>query len=136
MSKAVRITVGLLVVLVAAGFVFSRLGARPISTDLSGVGQGKPALVVAYENYTPAGANALERLSGVRADYEDRMLFRVADLGTPDGRAFASLHRLSNGVAVFLGHDGERVRVTAIPASEAELREQLDRKLAAVGLAD
>lgn len=133
MSRAVQISLVSLAVLVGAGFVIARLVAPPISTDLSGVGQGTPALVLAYENFSPAGGTALERIGRVRADYEDRMMFRVADLGTPDGKAFARRHGLSDAVAVFLTGDGRALRVADVPASEQELRQQLDLKLAHAG---
>lgn len=136
MSKVLRIGVGLLALVLVAGFVLSRLGPRPVSTDLAGLGQGMPALVLAYENFSPTGGSALDRLGRVRADYEDHMLFRVADLGTPEGQAFARRHGLADGVAVFVNGSGEPLRVMPVPATERELREQLDLKLAATGLAN
>lgn len=130
--------ISMVVMLVLAGgalLALLQLG-RPVHTDLSVVGQGRPALVLAYENFSPAGADALERLRAVRADYDERMEFVVADLGTPEGRAFATRHNLRNGTAVFLAPGGQPVRVTAIPADERRLREQLDLKLAQVGLGE
>jgi hypothetical protein len=63
---------------------------KPISTDLSIVGQGKPALVLVYENYSPASADALKRLNQVRSDYAASLEFVIADLGVPQGHAFAN----------------------------------------------
>lgn len=132
MAKKISVFVALLVALLAAAFIFTLVAVKPLSTDLSLVGQGQPALVLAYENYSPAGSEALERIRGVRAEYEGRLDFLVADLGTPQGRAFAERHGIRDGVAVFLRQDGEPLRVTGIPADQADLRRRLDGKLAEV----
>ena len=132
MAKTKIVSLGIVGVVVVAGVVVLWTAARPISSDLSALGQGRPALVLAYENYSPTGGEALARLDGVRADYEPRMDFRVADLGTPQGRTFAERHGLRDGLAVFLKPDGTPLRVTGIPADEQQLRRRLDAKLAAV----
>lgn len=134
MSKVSRISMVFMVVVLLAGalLVFAQLRSS-IHTDLSVVGQGKPALVLAYENFSPTSGDALERLRAVRADYDDRMEFVVADLGTPEGQAFALRHNLINGTVLFLGPDAQPLRIAEIPADEGQLREQLDLKLAQVG---
>ena len=129
MKKLAVSVVGLLVLL-AGVFVATGLLRAPMGSDLSVVGNGRPALVLAYENYSPAGGDALNRLKQVRADYEDRLQFVVADLGTPGGRAFAGRFNLADGVAVFLTRAGEATAVMTIPANEDALRRQLDRHLA------
>ncbi len=133
MAKKIAITFGVLVALLGGAFIFTVVAVKPLSTDLSAVGQGKPALVLAYENYSPAGAAALERLRHIKGDYEEYVDFLVADLGTPQGRTFADRHNIDNGVAVFLRQDGRPLRVTGIPADEEELRRRLDGKLVEVG---
>jgi hypothetical protein len=132
MAKTTIVSLGIAAVLVVAVVVVLLTAARPISSDLSALGQGRPALVLAYENYSPTGGEALARLGSVRADYEPRMDFRVADLGTPHGRAFADRHGLRDGLAVFLKPAGAPPRVPGIPADEQQLRQRLDAKLADV----
>lgn len=129
MVKTMAVT---LVALVALGYLLTTGVGKPISTDLSVIGQGKPALVLAYENFSPAGGDALNRLRKVRSDYGSRLDFVVADMGTPQGRAFANRYQLVDGQAVFLKQDGQPLRVTSIPADERELRSRLESKLAAV----
>jgi hypothetical protein len=123
MVKTIAVAAASLLALVAVGYFVTLGVVKPISTDLSVVGQGKPVLVLAYENFSPAGADAL---------YESRLDFVVADLGTPQGRAFANRYRLVDGQAVFLKQDGQALRVTSIPADERELRNRLESQLAAV----
>ena len=132
MVKTIAVTAASLLALVAVGY-FVTLGiVKPMSTDLSVIGQGKPVLVLAFENFSPAGGDALNRLRQVRSDYETRLDFVVADLGTPPGRAFANRYRLVDGQAMFLKQDGQALGVTSIPADERELRNTLESKLAAV----
>lgn len=116
----------------ALGYFVTQGIVKPVSTDLTVVGQGKPALVLAYENYSPTGGEALDRLRQVRGEYESRLHFVVADLGTPHGRAFADRFGLTDGQAIFIGPDGQAPQVIRIPGDGRELRTRLDRKLAAV----
>jgi hypothetical protein len=133
MLKRIGIVFAVIVALTAILFFATRSMINPMSTDLSVVGQGKPSLVLGFESYSPAGGDALNRLNAVRDDYEDRMVFVVADLGTPQGKAFARRYKLRDGVAIFLAPDGTPGRIDIIPADEQLLRQQLDSKLAGVG---
>jgi hypothetical protein len=136
MAKRIGISIAVAMVLIGGLFLFTKLALKPMDTDLSGIGQGTPALVLAFENYSPAGADALERLNKVRGDYEDRMMVLVADLGTPDGRGFAERFNLPDGVAVFMAPDGAPVTIISIPDTEGALRQRLEATLAEVGQAD
>jgi hypothetical protein len=117
-----------------AGLGYLKVAAigKPISTDLSTVGQGRPALVLVYENYSPAAADALKSLNQVRGDYSAQLDFVIADLGVPQGRAFANQHQLGNGQAMFMSPEGVPVSATFIPVDEQELRGRLDSKLASL----
>ena len=132
MVKKIALSAASLVALLGLGYLAITSVGKPISTDLSVIGKGKPVLVLVYENYSPAGGDALTRLSSVMHDYDSRLDFVVADLGVPQGRAFANQHRLVNGQAMFLKSDGTPLRATSIPADQQELRSRLDAKLAAV----
>ncbi len=132
MVKAVAATTAVLVTLIGLGYLLMVGVGKPVSTDLSVIGEGKPVLVLVYENYSPRSTDALSRLQQVMDDYEPRMAFVVADLGVPQGRAFASRHQLESGQAVFLKPDGEPLQALNIPTDESDLRNRLDSKLAAV----
>ena len=112
-------------------FLIAGIG-KPIGSDLSVIGQGKPALVLAYENYSPTGGEALNRLREIRSDFDSRLEFVVADLGTPQGRAFAERYQLINAQAVVLRQDGQPLQVTSIPANEQELRSILESSLSSL----
>ena len=102
---------------------------KPVSMDLSLVGQGKPSLVLAYENFSPTGGAALEQVRKVRGDYEARLVFIVADLGTPQGREFAVRHGLVDGQAVLLDARGTPLSALTVPDDSAALRALLDEEL-------
>jgi hypothetical protein len=132
MNKTVVITAASLVAVMLLGYLLIIGVGKPISTDLSVIGQGKPVLVLAYDNFSPTGGDALNRLRQVRNDYDSRLDFVVADLGTPQGRTFANRYQLVDGQAVFLKQDGKPLLVTNIPADERELSRLLESKLEAV----
>ncbi len=120
--------------LVIGALLVSWYFLQPISSDLSTVGQGQPALVLAYENFNPASGAMVNQLSRIQSDYSDLMQFAVADLGTPEGQAFARRYGIDNGAAVFLSADGEPLRVSFLTSDEQALRQLLDEKLALVGI--
>ena len=132
MAKKFLIILISLVALVTVGYFLTLSVGKPIGTDLSVIGQGKPAIVLAYENHSPTGGEALNRLRKIRSDYDSRLSFVVADLGTPQGRQFAGNYSLLDGQAVFLTGDGTPLEVTNIAENESELRGSLDAMLAAV----
>ncbi|MFK7853115.1 MAG: hypothetical protein AB8B79_03335 [Granulosicoccus sp.] len=115
--------------LVVFGFFFFTNVGKPISSDLSIIGQGKPVLALAYENFSPTGGDALTHLQEIKNDYDSRLSFVIADLGTPQGRTIADRYRLRDGLAVFLDKDGQALLVTNIPADQRELRSILDNQL-------
>ena len=132
MGKAIAIFTASLVALAAIGYFLLMGVGKPISSDLSVIGQGKPVLALAYVNYSPTGGDALSRLRTVSSDYDSQLEFVVADMGTPQGLTFANRHKLGDGQAIFLKQDGQPLGVTEIPADEAELRRLLDATLVAM----
>jgi len=132
MIKIITISIVSLVILAGFGYFFTMSGGRPIGTDLSVIGRGKPVLLLAYENFSPTGGDALNRLRKVRSDYDSRLEFVVADLSTPQGHSFAGRYKLVDGQAVFLKQDGQPLSIMFIAADELELRRRLNSNLAAV----
>lgn len=129
MKKTVSIGITL-AVLLGLALIAIALTPQPMSSDLTLVGDGKPSIVLAYENFSPTGGAALSRLKEIRPDYEARMNFIVADLGTPDGRNFANRHGLVDGQAVLLGKGGVPFSVAGPHTPDAMLREALEDVIA------
>lgn len=129
MFKTIAVISTTLMALVALGYFLILGMGKPINTDLSVIGQGKPVLVLAYENYSPNGGEALNRLRQIRSDYDLRLDFVVADMGTPEGSKFTSRYKLFDGQAMFLTKDGQPLDVISVPADEQELHRLLKTKL-------
>ena len=85
--------------------------------------------MLVYENFAPGSAAALDLLKQVRGDYESRLSFVVADLGTPAGRAFANRYGLREGQALLLDGAGGILAPLAVHAGEQPLRDSLQRQL-------
>ena len=132
MVKVIAVTAVSLMALVGLGYLLTTVVWQPIGNDLSVIGKGKPVLVLVYENYSPAGGDALNRLSRVKNDYDSRIDFVVADLGIPKGRAFANRHQMVNGQAMLIKQDGQPLWISSIPADELVLRSRLDSSLKAL----
>jgi len=129
MPKSIKLLLTLAAIGVIGALLWGLLPGRGFDTELAKLGQGRPALVLAFESYSPAGAETMELLSKVRGEYAPRIDFLVADLGTPSGRAFASTHALRDGMVVLIGAEGRAAGAGVFPGSEAELRRNLDRHL-------
>jgi len=128
MKKLVWILSGL-AVLILTGYALTLFVVKPVSMDLSSIGQGKPSLVLAYENFSPTGGAALEQLRKVRGDYDSQIDFIVADVGTPQGRNFTNRHRLVDGQAILLDGQGRPLDAWDVPDNSEALRARLDKVL-------
>jgi hypothetical protein len=129
MKKILSIVI-VLAALLGLALIAVSLTPQPMSSDLTLVDQGKPSVVLAYENFSPTGGAALSRLKELRPDYESQINFIVADLGTPDGRNFASRHGLVDGQAVLLNKHGSPFTVAGPQTPDEMLRQALDDVIA------
>ena len=128
-TESKRWTKPLIIVLsiIAVGAaIWSQLPRGFYPTDLSLVGNGRPALVLAYDPNFGGGMAAMELMNVIRSDYEERVQFLVARFGLPEGRAFANRHRAVDGTILLFAGDGSRVNSVHLPESEAQLRHVLD----------
>lgn len=128
MKKILSILV-ILAALVGLALIAVALTPQPMSSDLTLVEDGKPSVVLAYENFSPTGGAALSRLKEIRPEFESRINFIVADLGTPEGRTFANRHGLVDGQAVLLNEAGQPFTVVGPQTPEAMLRQALDEAI-------
>jgi len=121
------ITVGVL------ALVWSQLPRSPYSTDLSRVGQGQPAMVLAYDIQSMGGMAVMGMMDDLRGEYADRIAFLVAPLGAPQGEAFGRRFNLDNGSVVLFSTGGEVVNTVHLPPDTAALKLALDDLLARSG---
>ncbi len=113
--------------------VWSQLPRQPYSTDLSRIGQGQPALVLAYDIQSMGGMAVMEMMDDLRGEYADRIHFLVAPLGAPHGHAFGQQFNVANGSVVLFSGRGSAVNTVHLPPDTAELKKALDDLLARAG---
>ena len=126
-SRWPRALVTVAVVVGALALLLSQLPRGAFSTDLSGIGQGTPALVVARDKNYLAGGEVMDLINTVRPEYEGRVAFLAAHLGHPEGQAFARKHGMEDAVVVVFDADGAAAAKLVIPQSADELRAALDQ---------
>lgn len=114
-----------------AALILSQLPRGSYSTDLTRVGNGQPALVLAYDINSTGGMEVMKLMDSLRDEYADRVEFLIADLGTPQGFQFAKRHNAINGTVMFYSAKGSYVRTIHVPPNTETLRYALDETLAA-----
>lgn len=110
--------------------VWSQLPRSPYSTDLTRIGQGQPALVLAYDIQSMGGMAVMSMMDDLRGEYAGRIAFLVAPLGAPDGQAFGRRFEANNGSVVLFSATGGVVNTVHLPQNTAELKKELDKLLA------
>ncbi|MGF1642527.1 MAG: hypothetical protein ACFCUJ_02720 [Thiotrichales bacterium] len=121
--------VTLLIIAAVGILVWSQLPKGAYPTDLNLIGDGRPALVLAYDINYAGGMQVMELMNAIRAEYADRAQFIVAHLGTPDGQAFADRHRIGDGTVMMFAGDGAHVETSHLPRTHDELRGVIDSAL-------
>jgi hypothetical protein len=112
-----------------AALIWSQLPRSPYSTDMTRIGQGRPAIVLAYDIKSMGGMEVMAMMDALRPAFEDRIHFLVAPLGAPHGRAFGERHDAVNGTVVLFSEDGVARQAIHLPASTVELERALDALL-------
>lgn len=105
--------------------IWSQLPDGGYPTDLSQIGAGRPALVLAHDINYAGGMAAMELMNDIRHEYADRVDFLVAHLGMPNGQEFAQRHGARDGVVLLFSADGKNVGVIHQPQEVDELRQAL-----------
>ena len=124
------IRLGYLVFFLAMGvFLWSQLPRGAYPTDLSRIGAGQPALVLAYDINSMGGMEAMRLLDSLRDEYGGRVAFLVADLGVPNGQALAQRHAAASGTVMTFAANGKHLLTLHYPMTTEMLREALDSAL-------
>lgn len=108
-------------------FVWSQLPDGGYPTDLSQIGSGRPALVLAHDSNYTGGMAVMDLMNDIRHDYSGRVDFLVAHLGMADGQEFARRHGARDGVVLLFSGDGQNVGALHQPQSIDELRRALNQ---------
>ena len=125
MSRSVQILLAIAVILAAGLLVFRHLPMAGYDSDVTKVGQGRPAAVLVFESFAPPNIEAMALFDQVRHDYADRLDFFVADTGSPRGQEFIARHDAHVGQVLTFRGDGSRVRAATLTGDAQALRERL-----------
>ena len=106
--------------------IFSQLPRSAYSTDLTRIGDGQPALVLAYDINSIGGMEVMKLMDALLEEYSGRVEFLVADLGTPHGNNFARRHNGINGTVMIYSGEGTHVRTMHMPPNTESLRNVLE----------
>lgn len=120
-----KVLITLVVIVGAGALIFTQLPRGVFSTDLSKIGQGTPALVVARDISFVAGAEVMDLLTAMRPEFGDRVEFLAVNLGNPQGQGFARQHRMQDGTVVLFSGDGTRMGALDRPGTQREVRQLL-----------
>lgn len=110
-----------------SSLIWSQLPGGAYPTDLSKIGNGRPALVLAQDSNYASGMEVMELMNEIRHDYTERVDFLVAHLGMADGQEFARRHGARDGVVLLFSGDGQNVSALHQPQSIDELRRALNQ---------
>lgn len=118
-----RITVVAAVIALFAALVLTM--PRGFQTDLTLVGDGRPALVLVYDNSLVISDEQMAALDRVRSELEPRMHLLAADVNHPDGLAFMDEHRGQPGMLLLFGPDGQLVERIHPPVPANRIRDRV-----------
>lgn len=130
LSRWHKALIYLAITLGVLALVWSQLPRQPYSTDLSRIGQGQPAMVLAYDIKSMGGMEVMAMMDDLRGNYAQRIAFLVAPLGAPHGRAFGQQFGVDNGSVVLFSAQGQAVATLHLPPNTAALQQALDGLLA------
>ncbi len=100
---------------------------RGYSRDLTQIGKGKNVVVQVHDHNLVGSIDLMESLNAVRPEYAASVEFVVADLLTPEGRAFATTQNVSAVTLVFFAPDGTPLGGVKGEQDLKELRSSLNQ---------
>ena len=126
MPKISVVVLLLLVAVAIGGGTAWYMFGHGMSSDLSVIGEGKPVLVLVYENHSPTSMQAFDRLRALRGDFEGQLKFRLAPVGTPEGEAFMQRFDAPQGSAVVFDGQGGLLDRWMVPVDQQALKARLE----------
>lgn len=121
--------IGVPVVILAMVGLAALLLPPSYSTDLSRIGQGKPAVVQVYDADNLVSHRLTEGFNAIRDEFEDQVEFLLADLNAPAGDAFARRHGAASGTVIFFNGEGRRLHTLQGIQEPATLRQGIIQAL-------
>jgi len=120
----------LLFFVAVGGLIWSQLPRGTYPTDLSSIGNGRPALVLAFDMRYGGGMAVMELMNDLRGEYVGRVDFLVARLSLEEGQAFANRYHAHDGTVLLFSGDGALVKKLVYPERVETLRGAIDAAFA------
>jgi len=102
-----RVLIGLAILALPALVIGLEVRDNLQRSDLSVIGTGKPVVVQAHDPQCPSCRSLLDNAEAAHTDFREQVAFRVVDLNTDDGRAFARRYDVGKVTLVMFDGDGE-----------------------------
>lgn len=128
-SRVITVVVTLVCLGVVAAILWQLLPKSAFPSDLTRVGQGRPALVMLREVHVMGGDIVMEYMTQIHDEFRDEVEFLVVHTGHPDGQAFTATHNIGDGSLVLFDAQGNVLSRSARPQSSNELRQYLRQHL-------
>lgn len=128
-ARLVRVLVTLACLVAVATILWQLLPKAAFSSDLSQVGQGRPALVMLREVNFVGGDRVIEHMLEIYPDYEQNMVFLVVHTGNPTGQNFAAEHGVTDGDLVLFDAEGNAQSQLSQPSGVNDIRQFLQQAL-------
>ena len=91
---------------IVATVLWQMLPKAAFSSDITQVGEGRPALVMLRDVGVMGGERVLEQMLEVYPEFEQQMIFLVVHTGIPAGVDFAAEHGVTDGQLVLFSGAG------------------------------
>jgi hypothetical protein len=108
-------------VVIAAIVAVVVLTSQPGYSGFDAIGK-QPAVVQVFLPGWPNCAQLKRVVDALRHEFRGQVAFVLADLNTPEGRAFATRHEVGNTTLVFLDITGKRIETLTGVQDESVLR--------------
>lgn len=115
----------ILLVIVGLGFGITMLPSG-YSEDLSVIGNGSDVVVLVHNKESARSVIQMDQIGAIREQYKGRVEFRIADVGTPNGAAFANQHGADESMLVLFNGSGKHLKSMLGPNSTVALAQSLD----------
>lgn len=93
-----------------------------VSHDLSVVGNGTPTVVQVHDTSCRLCQTLRSNVDSVKGEFRDRIQFRIADIDTSGGRAFARRYDVPHVTLLLFDGDGELVTILSGVREPSDLR--------------
>lgn len=93
--------------------------------DLSVIGNGMAAVVQIHDPNCQLCRRLKNNVDSVKKDFQDRIQFKIANISSPKGRAFAQHHKVPHVTLLFFNKRGQKVNVLQGVSSKEAIKAAL-----------